>query len=59
MEEIKPNAVLKFNDNHLQNVRAALGYGDVNKLKQDIKLLGDWIKMQNHFKVKEFGKCVI
>ncbi|CAB3245640.1 unnamed protein product [Arctia plantaginis] len=56
MEEINPNSMLKFNENHLQKVREALGYGDVNKLKQDIKHLADWIKMQNHFRVKEFDE---
>lgn len=56
MEQIKTNPILKFNVNQLQNVRKALGYEDVNKLKQDIEHLTDWIKMQNHFRVKEFGK---
>ncbi|XP_075983731.1 alpha-tocopherol transfer protein-like [Anticarsia gemmatalis] len=54
MEEIKPNPILEFNVNQLQNVRKALGYGDVNKLKQDVQQLSEWIKKQSHFRVKEF-----
>lgn len=56
MEQIKANPILKFNDNQLQNVRKALGYEDVNRLKQDLVQLKDWIQKQNHFRVKEFGE---
>ncbi|CAB3222190.1 unnamed protein product [Arctia plantaginis] len=54
MEELKPNPILKFNEGQLQSVRQIVGYEDVNKLKQDLELLIDWIKKQNHFGVKEF-----
>lgn len=56
MEQINPNPILKFNENQLQNVRTVLGYDDVNKLRQDIEHLRDWIQKQNHFRVKKFGK---
>ncbi|XP_075983864.1 uncharacterized protein LOC142981679 [Anticarsia gemmatalis] len=56
MEAIKPNPILKFNENHLANVRKAVGYEDVNRLKQDIEQFEDWIQKQNHFRVKEFGR---
>lgn len=55
MEEIKPNPILKFNESQLQSVRKTVDYEDVNKLKQDLELLIEWIQKQNHFGVKEFG----
>lgn len=55
MEAIKPNPILKFHENHLQNVRKVLGYEDINRLRQDIEQFDDWIKKQSHFKIKDFG----
>ncbi|CAB3222191.1 unnamed protein product [Arctia plantaginis] len=54
MEELNKNPILEFNENQLQAVRQAHGYEDVNKLKQDIELLKEWIQKQNHFKIKDF-----
>lgn len=48
--------MFSFNLNQLMDVRKTFGYTDVNKLKQDIDILDDWIRKQNHFTVKEFGK---
>lgn len=59
MEEIQNNPILEFNPNQLQDVRKAVGYEDVNKLKQDIQQLQEWIKKQNHFKVKDFGMLLL
>ncbi|XP_075983788.1 alpha-tocopherol transfer protein-like [Anticarsia gemmatalis] len=56
MDAINPNSILHFNENHLANVRKAVGYEDVNRLKQDIEQFEDWIQKQNHFRVKEFGR---
>uniref|UniRef100_A0A2A4J2F6 CRAL-TRIO domain-containing protein n=1 Tax=Heliothis virescens TaxID=7102 RepID=A0A2A4J2F6_HELVI len=38
------------------NVRKCFGYDDINKLKQDIDQLQDWIRKQPHFKLKEFDR---
>nr|XP_021196938.2 uncharacterized protein LOC110381070 [Helicoverpa armigera] len=56
MESIKPCPIFEFNDNQLMNVRKCFGYDDINRLKQDIDQLEDWIKKQPHFRVKEFDR---
>ncbi|XP_075983985.1 alpha-tocopherol transfer protein-like [Anticarsia gemmatalis] len=56
MDAIKSTPILKYNENHLANVRKAVGYEDVNRLKQDIEQFEDWIQKQNHFRVKEFDR---
>ncbi|CAB3222188.1 unnamed protein product [Arctia plantaginis] len=56
MEVIKPNPILKFHENHLQNVRKVLGYEDINRLRQDIEQFDEWIKKQSHFRIKEFDR---
>ncbi|KAG6457319.1 alpha-tocopherol transfer protein-like [Manduca sexta] len=56
MEELKPTNILKFNPNQMADVRKVFGYGDIGILKQDIKILEDWINKQNHFIVRDFGR---
>lgn len=57
MNSLKPNVLLDFNKNQLDDVRKNYGY-DVNRLVQDIDIFEDWIAKQNHFRVRKFGKCL-
>ncbi|XP_072934786.1 alpha-tocopherol transfer protein-like [Epargyreus clarus] len=56
MDELTETPILKFNKNQMVQVRKSFNYDDVNRLHQDINLLEDWIRKQNHFVVKEYDK---
>ncbi|XP_050679653.1 uncharacterized protein LOC126975693 [Leptidea sinapis] len=56
MDKLRPSPILLFNDKQMENVRKVFNYEDVNKLKQDLDNLEDWIRKQNHFVVKEFDR---
>ncbi|CAK1541707.1 unnamed protein product [Leptosia nina] len=56
MEKLPPSTLLKFNPNQMNEVRKAFNLDDLKKLEQALDHFEDWIKMQNHFAVKEFDR---
>ncbi|XP_049879695.1 clavesin-1-like [Pectinophora gossypiella] len=56
MDVTSVNPILKFNSNQVEEVRKLFNYHDVNKLYQDLDILEDWIRKQNHFTVREFDR---
>lgn len=56
METISRNSIIEFNPKQLEEVRKLYNYDNVSKLNQDIDILQEWIRKQNHFTVREFGE---
>ncbi|KAI8442110.1 hypothetical protein MSG28_005736 [Choristoneura fumiferana] len=54
MEQLPKGTFLKFKPNQLQEIRKLYDLDKPGRIDEAVDLLVDWIKKQDHFRIKEF-----
>lgn len=57
MNSIPKNELLNFHEDTLISIRKDYGLDKPGRMDESIDALVEWIKKQDHFVKKDFGKC--